>query len=114
MILRGRNDNGYRVRWREGIRLRQQTCRTLQEAELVEAKKKIASAQASPPVDQPDIRLRDYAKQWLKQITVAPKTKSSYTENLSTYILPVLGALKVRRIHREHIRRLLGNAKKKR
>jgi integrase len=103
----------YRVRWREGARLRQETVASYEAATLLDAKKKVARGQASPPVNQPNIRLAEYAAEWLKQIDVAPKTKVSYAESLSTYILPVLGALKVRQIHREHIRQLLARAAKR-
>lgn len=111
MILKRRSR--YRVRWRENGILRQKTCRTLEEARTVEADKILKSRQAAPPVQQPNIKLKAYAAQWLKQIDVARQTKASYTKNLDKYILPVLGTLKVRQIHREHIRGLLANAKKR-
>src|SRR5438093_6146602 len=103
----------YRVRWREGTEIRQQTCTSFEEATILDGQKKAARGQALPPVTQRNIRLSEYAAQWLDQLDVAPQTKASYTENLNAYILPVLGALKVRQIHREHIRQLLARAAKR-
>jgi DNA-binding transcriptional ArsR family regulator len=57
--------------------------------------------------------LKDYAAQWLQSIDVAPKTRACYAESLKTYILPVLGPLIVRKIHRQHIRGLLAKATKR-
>src|SRR5262249_2419216 len=114
-ILKPKQRRGvYRVRWKESGIPRQQTCRTLEEARNIAAEKTLARRQASPPVTRPNIRLREYADEWLDEITVSEKTKTSYRENLDTYILPVLGSKKVRDIHREHIKRLLGSAKRKR
>src|SRR2546427_5496371 len=102
----------YRVRWREETELRQQTCASFEEATIIDGQKKAARGQALPPVTQRNIRLREYAAQWLTQLDVQPKTAKSYRESLH-YILPVLGTFKVRQIHREHVRSLLLQAKKR-
>jgi hypothetical protein len=49
----------------------------------------------------------------LEQLNVAAKTRTSYSENFSIYIKPALGNLKVRDIHRLHIKQLLASAKKR-
>ena len=102
----------YRVRWREGSLLRQATCASYEAATILDGQKKALHGQALPPVSQPNIRLKDYATTWLTQLDVTPKTAKSYKECLK-YILPVLGAFKIRQIHREHLRSLLINAKKR-
>ena len=109
MILKG--PYGYRVRWRERGILRQQTCRTKEEATFLNASKMLNRRQAAPPVNQRNILLNDFAPRWLEQLSVATKTRSSYAENFGIYIKPTLGNLKIRDIHRLHIKQLLATAK---
>jgi len=65
----------YRVRWREETELRQQTCASFEEATILDGQKKAARGQALPPVTQRNIRLSEYAAQWLDQPDVAPKNE---------------------------------------
>jgi len=50
-----------------------------------------------------------YAERWLGQIaaSVRPRTYDSYSKTLGLHILPVFGAMKVRRLHRSQIKALL-------
>ena len=61
-----------------------------------------------PSVD-PDITVDAYADRWLQAIkaTVEPRTLDSYTQLLRLHIRPALGPLKIRAVHRGHIKALL-------
>jgi integrase len=60
-------------------------------------------------VEDRDILLDEYFGRWLQQIatTVAPRTFESYSESYRRYVGPALGKMKVRAIHRGHIKALL-------
>src|SRR5438093_1350615 len=83
---------------------------TREAAEDKLAEKIKESRQAAPPTpSDPTITLNAYADQWLEQMAISlePKTVASYTEILRLYLRPALGGLKVRAIHRQHIKALL-------
>jgi integrase len=119
MILKGRTNRGgravYRVRWRENGILVQRTCHSLEAARVLDAQRVLRRQQASPPVSQKrrNTTLAVFADQWLAQLDVTAKTRSSYREMLHTYIVPVLGSWKIRQIHQLHLRSLLVNATKR-
>jgi integrase len=83
--------------------------RTREEAEVKRAELVQQSQQAAPSVEDRDILLDEYFGRWLQQIatTVAPRTFESYSESYRRYVGPALGKMKVRAIHRGHIKALL-------
>ncbi len=113
---------------------------TQEAAELLLATKIQEAHQARPvPTVDPEITLRDYvgvtaaeakaaAKKagvlqpldsdlgrtgWCRRIAseVEPRTARSYEETWSRYVKPALGSLKIRAIHRGHVKRLLADVK---
>ena len=52
--------------------------------------------------------LTEYAERWLKLCAnLKPRTVAGYREKLRLHILPSLGSLKIRRLHRAQIKDLL-------
>ena len=87
---------------------------TREEAELVSAQLTIQVAAAmkrgSVPVNpDQDITLHAYANRWLNTVRprLAQRTHASYTGILTSYILPSLGAMKLREVRPVHVMRLL-------
>jgi hypothetical protein len=60
------------------------------------------------------LTLTVYAERWLQiaKPELAPATLSSYTANLERHLKPALGGMKVRAIHRGHIKALLAEKAK--
>jgi integrase len=85
------------------------TCSTRREAEDVLAAKIRESRQAVPVPDDPDITVAAYAEQWLARVApdLRRQTLQSYAQLLRLYILPALGSLRIRALHRGVIRALL-------
>ena len=85
---------GYRVRWRGGTTLRQQTCSTYEAARRLNARKVLKKRggqrrrQVADPINQ-KIDVKDFAEHWLKDArgTVQPKTFASYEETVQRYIV---------------------------
>ena len=90
----------------EGRRL---TFKTREEAELARADMIKASQQAQPAAKDREITLDAYADRWLEQIAVSVETNTSasYRQNLAKHIRPVFGPMKLRDLHRGHIKALL-------
>ena len=67
------------------------------------------SRQATPAAADREITLAAYAERWLAQVSVDLRgyTPTSYGETLDRYILPVLGRVKVRALHRGLLKDLL-------
>jgi Phage integrase, N-terminal SAM-like domain len=99
------------VDYRDGAGVRRRmTALTREIAEDLLAEKIRESRQAAPEVIDREITLAAYAARWLAQIEtdIKPRTHVSYSETLDRYILPTLGRVKVRALHRGVIRDLLG------
>src|SRR5207253_1690444 len=109
--IRRRKDrkSGWIVDCRDVPGGRRLTVATREEAELLRAKMIQESQQAMPSVQDRDIILDAYADRWLDQIasSVEPRTLASYRENLRLHIRPIFGDMKVRALHRGHIKALL-------
>ena len=88
---------------------RRLTFKTREEAELARADTVKASQQAQPTARDRDITLDAYADRWLEQITVSVETNTSasYRQNLSKHVRPTFGPMKLRDLHRGHIKALL-------
>jgi integrase len=82
---------------------------TREQAEDLLAEKIKESRQAAPVCDAPDITLSAYAAHWLEAVALElkPRTVGSYRQLLDLYIRPALGTIKLRALHRGHIKALL-------
>jgi integrase len=99
----------YVVDYRDGAGIRRWvTCSTRREAEAVIDKIRDACQPTRPVVD-PNITVHAYAERWLATIeaTVKPRTRESYAQTLRIHILPTLGTMRVRLLHRGLIKALL-------
>jgi integrase len=116
MILK--SVHGYRVRWREGTKQRQQWVATKVQARRLEAQKvlKQRGGQGRGRSDTPfNVLVRDYAEHWLDRgkIRFAPKTHASFAETIKRYVVKPgvgIGALRVRDVERADIETLLQQA----
>src|SRR5262245_55433804 len=65
--------------------------------------------QPTRPVVDPNITMNAYAERWLDAVeaTVKPRTRESYGKTLRLHILPTVGAMKIRLLHRGLIKALL-------
>ncbi len=88
---------------------RRVTAQTREVAEDLLAEKIRESRQATPAATDREITLAAYAEQWLGHIAadIKASTLTSYSETLARYILPALGRVKVRGLHRGLIKDLL-------
>src|SRR2546427_680149 len=82
------------------------------EAEALEeaAKKRKDLEQGIPLLDDPDLTVRGYAERWLaggSTQELEPKTRESYRQLLDSHVLPILGHLKLRELHRRHVKALV-------
>jgi len=61
-------------------------------------------------VNDPDLTLKQYTDRWLEHgmQELEPKTRNSYAQLLKAHVLPILGALRLRDLHRRHVKNLLG------
>jgi integrase len=82
---------------------------TREQAEDLLAEKIRESRQAAPPVEDPEVTLRTYAARWIARVAtgLARKTHRGYAKTLDRHILPAFGGLKLRALHRRHIKDLL-------
>lgn len=82
---------------------------TRREAEDFLARRVPESRQVLKPAVDSNVTVAAYAERWLVQIatSVKPRTHESYSKTLGLHILPVFGAMKVRLLHRGHIRTFL-------
>ena len=70
---------------------------------------------SAPLVDDPDITLSGYAVRWLDGAQeIEPKTLASYRQLLNLHVLPTLGPLKLRGLHRRHVKALLASKRAER
>lgn len=85
------------------------TAPTREKAEELLAEKIKESRQAAPAIDSSNITVEEYAKRWLDAVAmeIKPRTVMSYRQLLCRYILPVFGPVKLRLLHRGHIKQLL-------
>jgi integrase len=60
-------------------------------------------------VDDPDLTLEQYTERWLETGTqeLEAKTRGSYAQLLKTHVLPTLGSMRLRALHRRHVKTLL-------
>lgn len=98
MAVRRRGDKWVADR-RDGFGVRRWVTRdTKAEAEVEDAKLKLAAQQSARPEVDPDISFATYAERWLSTaaITVKPATIALYRDSMRQHWLPALGDLKLR------------------
>ena len=92
------------------------TAETREAAEQLLAEKTLEARQARPDVvADPDITLRDYAKGWLDKIRddIEGATHENYTQHLKNHLLPKLGHIRVRDLHRGHVKAFITEQKRR-
>ena len=100
----------YVVDYRDGAGIRRWvTCRTRQEADDVLAAKVRESRQPTRPVGDPNITLAAYSERWLGQLAASlkPRTIATYGDACRLHLLPHLGGVKVRLLHKGQVKALL-------
>src|SRR5437016_4048355 len=111
MGVRRRKDHksGWTADGREFPGGRRLSFHTREEAVLAYAEMSHESRQARPPVEDRDITLNAYADRWLEQVasSLDPRSIDAYRANLRLYIRPAFGDVKLRVIHRGHVKALL-------
>jgi len=71
--------------------------------------------QAVPLVNDPEITLSSYVARWLEGAQeIEGKTLGSYRHLLNMHVLPILGNLKLRELHRRHVKALLASKRAER
>jgi integrase len=109
-VWKRKDRDGWVVDYRDAYRRRRRLLApTREEAERLLAEKIRESRQAALPVEDPEITLSGYAARWIDRIasTVARKTHKSYREMLNRHLLPAFGGVKLRALHRRHIKEFL-------
>src|SRR5262245_9676746 len=116
VVVKPRKDRGKpQVIWFEANgRERRRVFDTEEKAHAFAAQKSKEIAIGASPVPNRDICLRPYAEAWLESRTgeIAPRTFATYRENLTRYVLPALGHLRVREIRRSHVLALVRGLRK--
>jgi integrase len=89
-------------------RRRWETFDTRRDAEDGLARALPASRQRQVPTVDPNVTVRQYAERWLQlRSSLKPRSLVGYREKLELHILPALGSLRVRKVHRSGIKTLL-------
>ncbi len=99
----------YVVDYRDGAGIRRWvTCRTRQEADDVLAAKVRESRQPTRPVVDHNLTVAVYAERWLGLLTtLKPRTIDTYSDALRLHLLPHLGGVKVRLLHKGQVKGVL-------
>jgi integrase len=101
----------YVVDYRDGAGVRRWvTCDTRDEADGVLADKIKESSQAAPTIADRKVAVKAYGAQWLAGLTgqVRPRTLAGYRDIFERYIEPKIGGLRLLKLHRGHVKALLG------
>jgi integrase len=109
---KGRGDRTWVVSYKDsGGRWRKRYAATKEKAELLQADLVRQSLQAVPTPTLPlNISLKDYSETWLEQRRaegLAAKTIESDEWALDKHLIPVFGGMRLRAIHRGHVKELL-------
>src|SRR5919106_548758 len=86
------------------------TCETREQADGVLSDKIRESSQAAPPLHDRKITVKEYGARWLEQLAgqVRPRTVAGYRDVFTRYVEPRLGTLRLLKLHRGHVKALLG------
>ena len=109
---KGRSDHAWVASYKDSSgRWRKRYGATKEQAELLLSDLVRQSLQAvPPPAYSPNISFRDYAEKWLEQRRaegLAAKTIQSDEWALDKHLAPVFGGMRLRAIHRGHVKELL-------
>jgi integrase len=108
---RARGREVYEVDYTDATgRRRRLTAKSREAAEQLRAEKVREASQAMPTDVDRDVILSEYATSWTERLPalgLAESTTKNYAQMLRLYILPELGQLKVRHIHRAMLRNFL-------
>src|SRR5262245_26043709 len=102
----------YVVDYRDAAGIRRWvTCETREKADDVLAEKIRESKQAAPTITDRKITVTAYGAQWLEGLAgqVKPRTLAGYRDIFKRYIEPKIGGLRLLKLHRGHMKELLGN-----
>jgi integrase len=93
-------------------RRRWETFTTKREAEDGLAAALPASRQRQLPVTDPNATLKEYSVRWLHLCgNLKARSLTGYRQKLENHVLPALGSIKVRKLHRSQIKTLLAEKK---
>jgi integrase len=109
---KGRGDRAWVISYKDASgRWRKRYAATKEQAELLQSDLVRQSLQAvPPPTYSPNITFKDYAEKWLEQRRaegLAAKTVEGDEWALDKHLTPVLGGMRLRAIHRGHVKELL-------
>ena len=109
---KGRGDRTWVVSFKDGSgRWRKRYAATKEQAEQLQSDLVRQSLQAvPPPTYSPNITFKDYAEKWLEQRRtegLAAKTIEGDEWALNKHLTPVFGGMRLRALHRGHIKELL-------
>src|SRR5262249_58784092 len=109
---KGRSDRTWVISYKDfGGRWRKRYAATKEEAELLQSDLVRQSLQAVPPPTYPlNISFKEYGEKWLerrKGDDLAARTIATDEWALNTHSIPTLGRMRLRAIHRGHIKDLL-------
>jgi len=109
---KGRGDRAWVVSYKDASgQWRKRYAATKEKAELLQSDLVRQSLQAAPPATYPlNITFKDYAAKWLelrRAEGLAAKTIEGDEWALTTHLTPVFGGMRLRAIHRGHIKELL-------
>jgi integrase len=116
LVVRFREDRGtWEVDHRDHNGRRHRPLFATEEQALARAAELSRSLGQAPLVDDPDITLSAYATRWLTAAQeLEAKTLTSYTDLLKRHVLPELGTVKLRDLHRRHVKALLAGKRAER
>jgi len=85
------------------------TCQTRRQAESVLEDKLREARQPTRPAADPDITIRDYSERWIDLVATSLKPRTLETNRyvLRVHLLPELGHLKVRQLHKGQVKAFL-------
>ena len=98
------------VDYRDGADIRRWvTCNTRRDAEHVLADRMRATGEQPRPAVDPNISVAAYAEHWLSVVASSLKHRSliSYQGSVERHIVPILGGIRLRRLHRMQIKDFL-------
>ncbi len=112
VVVRFRADRGrWELDYRDQRGTRHRPLFESEAAALEEAAKKRKDLeQGIQLLDDPDLTVRGYAERWLtggSSQELGAKTQESYRQLLDSHVLPILGHLKLRELHRRHVKALV-------
>jgi integrase len=113
--IRHRKDRrGWEVDYRDGAGARRRPVFPTEEDAHAFATRLFKTLGRALPAAGRDLTLREYATRWLADIAVEkePATVRCYAERLNGHVLPALGRLRLRELHRSQIKALLAEKRR--